>query len=114
MAMDTSPDRLNEEAAPLPPSPPIAPRTPTEALVGAVWCKLLELDAVSVTDNFFEIGGHSLAAAQVVHELAARTGIELELEMFFDLDTLADIAAEVDRRQADSLGRQSNLFEGEL
>lgn len=94
---------------------PAEPRTPTEALVAAVWCEVLELDGVSVSDNFFEVGGHSLAAAQVVYELGARTGVELELETFFDLDTLGQIAAELDQRRSASPGADgAQVYEGEL
>lgn len=115
MAMDNTnncPDEFDLDMAS--PSPSIAPRTPTEALVAAVWRELLQLDAVSITDNFFEVGGHSLVATQVVHELNARTGVELELETFFDLDTLAHVAAELDRRQLVNHNDEAQIFEGEL
>jgi acyl carrier protein len=79
---------------------PIAPSTPTEALVASVWCELLEVREVAVNDNFFEIGGHSLMATQAVFQLADRTGTFLELEAFFDLGTVAGIAAEIDRLRA--------------
>jgi len=89
--------------------------TPTEALVASVWCDVLELDEVSVSDNFFRVGGHSLAAVQVVHELGARIGVELELEEFFDLDTLEQVAAELDRRRSAGQEREeSSSYEGEL
>jgi acyl carrier protein len=96
------------------PSTALVPPTPTETLVAAVWCELLQLDAVSLDDNFFEVGGHSLAAVQVVQELAARMGVELDLETFFDLETLQQVAAELDRRRPVSQGEDVQLFEGEL
>ncbi len=92
-----------------------APRTPTEALVGEVWCELLGLDAVDVTAGFFEVGGQSMIAVQVVYQLERRTGIALELESLFDLETVAELAAELDRLRA--LGTapdESAIEEGEL
>lgn len=91
---------------------PVPPRTSTEQLVAAVWRELLHLETLSVTDNFFEVGGHSLLAVQAVHEIAVRAGVELELEVFFDLDTLEQIAAEIDRRRA--LPQGEDGYEGDL
>jgi acyl carrier protein len=92
----------------------IRPPTPMEALVAATWCHVLKLEEVSLTDNFFEVGGHSLAAARVVHEIGAQTGVQLELEAFFDLDTLQQVAAEIDRRLANQDQDESQIYEGEL
>lgn len=90
-------------------------RTPSEVLVAEVWCELLEVDEVGVTDNFFEVGGHSLLAAQVVYQLADRTGLPLELETFFDLATVQEVAAELDRMRLIGEGaEESAIFEEEL
>ncbi|MEV0050422.1 phosphopantetheine-binding protein [Saccharopolyspora shandongensis] len=94
---------------------PVGPQTPTEALVAEVWCELLELDAVDVTEDFFVLGGHSMLAAQVVYQLADRTGIPLELEVFFDLGTVAEVAAELDRIRSLGPGLdESRIYEEEL
>lgn len=84
--------------------------TPSEKLVADVWCELLELDAVEVTDDFFAVGGHSMLAVQVVYQLGAQTGIELDLESFFDLATVEEVAAELDRLRSTA----DEVHEGEL
>ena len=89
-----------------------APRTPTEGLVAEVWRELLEVDEVGPDDDFFAVGGHSLVAVQVVHELSQRTGVALDLETFFDLSTVEDVAAELDRLA--SSGEHDGIQEGEL
>jgi acyl carrier protein len=92
-----------------------APATPSEALVAEVWCELLELDEVDVTENFFELGGHSLLAVQVVQQLAERTELPLELASFFDLGTVREVAAELDRlRSGDGAPAEVPVYEGEL
>lgn len=94
---------------------PGGPCTPTQTLVAEVWCELLGLDAVAATDDFFEVGGHSLAAVQVIYEIESRTGISLELDAFFDLSTVADVAAELDRLRSQGTAREkTDLDEGEL
>ena len=87
------------------------PSTPTEELVAEVWRDLLRLDDLDVTEDFFAAGGHSMVAVQVVHQLRERTGLPLELEEFFDLATVEDLAAELDHRRAE--GRET-MLEGEL
>lgn len=89
--------------------PAVAPRTHTEALLAEIWAELLETDAVDVTEDFFALGGHSMLAVRVVHLIAERTGIPLELEVFFDLATVEDVAGELDRLTA-----ERDVFEGEL
>lgn len=92
-----------------------APATPTEALVADVWCELLNVDAVDVTENFFEVGGHSLLAVQVVQELTDRTCVPLELESFFDLGTVREVAVELDRlRSLNGAPEDLHVYEGEL
>lgn len=89
------------------------PRTPTEDLVAEVWCELLNLDQVDVTDDFFAIGGHSMVAVQAVYQLSERIGVELELESFFDLATVEEVAAELDQLKMRGPAA-ANLVEGEL
>jgi acyl carrier protein len=91
------------------------PSTPTEALVAQVWRELLELDDFDIAEDFFELGGHSMVAVQVVYELEQRTGIPLELASFFDLATVPEVAAELDRLRATlPVGPASLIEEGEL
>ena len=56
-----------------------------------------------------------MVAAQVVAELEERTGVPLELESFFDLAIVEEVAAELDRlqRQGDD-DHGTIVFEGEL
>jgi len=94
---------------------PVLPRTPTEALVAEVWADLMELDVVDVTEDFFALGGHSMLAVRVVHQLAERTGMPLELEVFFDLATVEEVAGELDRlTAARSHEHDDHVYEGEL
>jgi len=36
----------------------VSPKTPAETLLAEIWCELLDLDRVSIHDNFFDVGGH--------------------------------------------------------
>lgn len=71
-------------------------RTDTEAAVLAVWHAVLGRDDLGVHDDFFEAGGHSLAATQVVARLADQHGAELAVDAVFERPTVAELAAAVD------------------
>jgi amino acid adenylation domain-containing protein len=74
----------------------VAPRTAAEARLAAIWCKLLNLQAVGATDNFFQLGGHSLLAMQLVSRIDEAFTIELPLQAVFELPRLADLAAAIE------------------
>ena len=54
-----------------------APTSPMETLLAGIWQEVLEVDQVSVHDNFFDLGGHSLLSVQVVKMLEQQTGMRL-------------------------------------
>jgi acyl-coenzyme A synthetase/AMP-(fatty) acid ligase/acyl carrier protein len=77
----------------------VAPRTPAEERVAAIWAEVLGVERVGVYDNFFEHGGHSLRATQVVSRVRAAFGVDdLSLRHLFDAPTVADFAAGVEAR----------------
>jgi len=75
----------------------VAPRTPTEELLAAVWAELLGAERVGVEDGFFELGGHSLLATRVASRVRETLGVELPVRAVFEHATLGALAAEVDR-----------------
>ncbi|MCA9410193.1 MAG: hypothetical protein KC944_03210, partial [Candidatus Omnitrophica bacterium] len=60
------------------------PRTPTEVALAAIWSNLLDLERVGIHDDFFTLGGHSLTAIRVQHQIQNRMGIDLPVEIFFE------------------------------
>jgi amino acid adenylation domain-containing protein/FkbM family methyltransferase len=74
----------------------VAPRTPGEEALAAIWAEVLGTTRVGVTDNFFELGGHSLSAIQVIARLRERTGLRLDLLGFFEKPTVAELAELID------------------
>ncbi|MEH0823918.1 MULTISPECIES: amino acid adenylation domain-containing protein [unclassified Micromonospora] len=80
--------------APLPAGPDGL--TDTEELVAGIWREVLETDRVGVADNFFDIGGHSLALAAVHARLTAATGRSITMLDLFRHPTVRALAASLD------------------
>jgi amino acid adenylation domain-containing protein len=70
----------------------IEPRTEAERVLAALWSELLKVERISVRDNFFALGGHSLLSAQMVAQLFKRTGHRLSLRSVI-FETLEQLAA---------------------
>jgi len=83
------------DAEAIPAGPYVAPRTPAETRVAAVWCELLQRPQVGVEESFFEVGGHSLLAMQFIARLRAELGVDLSLRAIFEGPTIAAIAARI-------------------
>jgi acyl carrier protein len=74
----------------------VAPRTPVEERLVLMLAPLLGLDKVSVQDNFFLLGGHSLLGTQLIARVRDAFGVELTLRALFDAPTIAGLAAQVE------------------
>jgi len=69
----------------------VAPRTPIEEMLAAIWTEVLMLDRVSVNANFFDLGGDSIRSIQVVIR-ARRAGMDLTPTLLFQHQTIAELA----------------------
>jgi amino acid adenylation domain-containing protein len=74
-----------------------SPRTEAEKQVAEIVSKLLDLESVSISDNFFSLGGHSLLGTQLIARIRQSFGVALTLRTLFDHPTIAGISAEIDR-----------------
>jgi long-subunit acyl-CoA synthetase (AMP-forming) len=74
----------------------VPPDTATEKALAELWQKVLRLDRVSVEDNFFASGGHSLLAMQLAGHVRDRFGIDLPLRNLFERPTVGKLAEVID------------------
>ena len=70
----------------------IAPRTALEINIAAVWQRAFGLETISVQDNFFDLGGHSLLMIKVHQHLQETLGRTLTLVEVFQHPTIAALA----------------------
>lgn len=78
----------------------VEPRTKTEAQLADICAEVLGFRAIGVTDNFFELGAHSLHIMQIVARLRAAFNATPPLASIFDAPTVASLAACVETAQA--------------
>jgi amino acid adenylation domain-containing protein/non-ribosomal peptide synthase protein (TIGR01720 family) len=71
------------------------PELPLEELIAGVWARVLGRERVLPGQDFFEIGGHSLLAAQVVTRLRESLGLEVPLRWLFEGSRVETLAARV-------------------
>lgn len=83
-----------------------SPRTPLEHELAAIWQKVLGVEPVGVEDSFFDLGGDSLKAAQVVARLGDRCGVALPPAGLFAAPTVAAMALVIVQAQAEQAGQE--------
>jgi amino acid adenylation domain-containing protein/thioester reductase-like protein len=79
----------------------LAPRDPLEAQLAEMWCEILGLRRVSITDDFFAIGGHSLLTVRLLSRIEKRFSQRLPVAAIFQNRTIK-AQAETLRRYASS------------
>ena len=67
-------------------------RSEIEAILVRIWEEVLDVHPISIHDNFFEIGGHSLVAVRAFAQIERETGLQLPLTVLFQAPTIAQLA----------------------
>ncbi|WP_353230570.1 non-ribosomal peptide synthetase [Pseudomonas qingdaonensis] len=88
----------------------VAPVTPLQQQIAAIWCDVLGLARVGLDDDFFALGGHSLLATQIIARTRQACDVELPLRTLFEASALGAFAARIEALQ---LAGQHNL-QGEI
>jgi acyl-coenzyme A synthetase/AMP-(fatty) acid ligase/acyl carrier protein len=83
----------------------VAPGNPLEETIAQIWADVLKLEKVGIHDNFFDLGGHSLKATQVVSRVREVLRTDLSVRVLFEAPTIAELALRIGRSmpQADEL-----------
>ncbi|WP_422769195.1 amino acid adenylation domain-containing protein [Plantactinospora sp. WMMC1484] len=68
-----------------------------EAEIAEVWRELLRVKQIGRNRNFFAAGGTSLSAVQMLHRIKTRFGVSITVRQFFDVPTIAGVAAYLEK-----------------
>src|SRR3970282_241897 len=85
----------------------VAPRSPTEEILAGIWAEVLKVERVGIHDNFFDLGGDSLLATQVISRLRVTLQMELPLRFLFEYPTVAGLADRIEETRRQERGLQS-------
>ncbi|HLH61201.1 MAG TPA: amino acid adenylation domain-containing protein [Ktedonobacteraceae bacterium] len=77
----------------------VAPRTPIEQELAAIWSEILGLERIGLHDDFFDLGGHSLLTVRLVSQIDKQFGKRLPLAAIFQGRTIEALAEMLSRQQ---------------
>ena len=77
----------------------IAPRTPTEHAIAAVWREAFRTESVGIQENFFDLGGHSLLMIRVHARLRETLRSDISVVRMFQHPTIESLARHLDGGQ---------------
>ena len=87
-------------------TPYVQARTEIDVQLVRIWEEVLSVHPIGIRDNFFDIGGHSLAAALVVSRVIKQFQLEIPLQSLFQSPTVAEMAAVIAAHQGKALDEQ--------
>jgi hypothetical protein len=76
----------------------VAPETPVEEALAAIWSEILRLERVGIDDHFFDLGGHSLSAVAMFARVHDVLGVDLELGSIFTTPSIRGLAETIAQR----------------
>ncbi|GAB1644404.1 hypothetical protein KRMM14A1259_48270 [Krasilnikovia sp. MM14-A1259] len=71
----------------------VAPTTDLEVAVAEIWGDLLMIEPVGATDDFFDLGGHSMLAASLIESVQKRFAVDLSARALYREPTVSELAA---------------------
>ena len=74
----------------------VLPETPTQESLAKIWGEMLSLAEVGIEDNFFDLGGHSILATQMMSRIRDTFNVEFPLRTIFEKPTVAELASRID------------------
>jgi non-ribosomal peptide synthetase component F/acyl carrier protein len=75
----------------------------TERTVARMWSEFLDIPPIDGDADFFDVGGHSLAAMRFLTKAARVFGVELDIEEFLDAPRLSQVARTIDAKASEQL-----------
>lgn len=73
------------------------PRTDTERKLAGIWGEVLGVDGVGSDDDFFDLGGNSLVAMQLISAIRSGFAVKLPMRILFDAPTVSVMATQIEQ-----------------
>lgn len=69
----------------------------------SIWQDILGIDQIGIEDNFFDLGGHSLTAIQIVSRIDRALSIKIGVDLIFKEPTIFSIASHILQKKAEEM-----------
>ncbi|GMK39946.1 hypothetical protein PCCS19_30010 [Paenibacillus sp. CCS19] len=73
----------------------VEPVTDTERAIAEAWRTVLQVERISLTDNFFDLGGNSLLVMQMVGQIRKRLGVDVPMREVYEAESLSVLAERI-------------------
>ncbi|MFB2875446.1 condensation domain-containing protein, partial [Floridanema aerugineum] len=81
----------------------VAPRNEQEKAIAQIWSKIFGWSAIGINDNFFQLGGHSLIATQILSRIRDIFQVEISFQQLFENPTINDLSKVISQQQLKQL-----------
>jgi amino acid adenylation domain-containing protein len=88
----------------------IKPKNETEQIIAEIWKEKIGVSSISVVDNFFDIGGHSLLLAEINIILKQKFSASISMVTMFQYPTIASLAEYIDNKNATEHTPLNNIY----
>ncbi|MBU0730277.1 MAG: non-ribosomal peptide synthetase, partial [Proteobacteria bacterium] len=92
----------------------IVPGNPAERAIAEIWQEILNLEKVGIKDNFFDLGGNSLLAAQVIDRLSRLFTLEFPISMLFERPTVQSFSQIILQKDSEPVQGQDSVNRGKM
>jgi acyl carrier protein len=79
-----------------------------EKMLAQIWAEVLSVKQVGISDNFFDLGGHSLTATRIVSRVIQRFQLNIPLHLIFASPTIAAMATLIEAHQENTLSEEED------
>ncbi len=86
------------------------PESELETIIARIWKEVLEIDHVGIEDNFFEIGGHSMAAILVHSRLKQVLDMEFSITVLYQFPTIRLLSEQMMKNEKVEIQDRKNFF----
>jgi acyl carrier protein len=88
----------------------LEPATNIERELVQIWEDVLGIRPIGTRDNFFDLGGHSLAATRIVSRVLKKFRSDIPLKVLFDAPTVGEMASTISERNWETLDEEGLLI----
>jgi len=84
----------------------VAPESTIEKKLAEIWGEVLRVDRISIYDNFFDLGGHSLRTTQVIYRINKAFRMNMPVRRLFEEPTIAGMALAIEEALIEELEKE--------